>query len=220
MSLFKVTYHGTYNLTSEEFTHGNFIRVNDTSTDPNVCLPHAVAFLQAILFSPITGLGTVTDVLHGYHNIVRWDQVHIAEWSLPLNQQVGPGIHVSNVQVGAVSTVGTLPYQISPCVTLVTGTDPGLRRKRNRFYLPSPVLAVINNNNSKIAQPFVAAVCQGVKTGNANINLISPSGNLAVYSGTDHVDNPVTETYMDDVWDTQRRRRRSLIGTRTIVTMV
>lgn len=99
------------------------------------------------------------------------------------------------------ATAALGPREVALCVSMYSGRN--LPRQRGRVFLgpflvtdmaERPSATLMNN-----CQNFVAAL-------NAAIIALSPSWNLCIYSRTTGAYQGLTNTWVNDEWDTQRRR--------------
>lgn len=116
---------------------------------------------------------------------------------------------VLNIPGTAVAEI--LPFQCATAISLTTAF--ATRSGRGRFYLPP--LAV----NTLSAGRISGASLTALKTGaDALFNSLNTDGlTPVVRNRTTHVSTTVTGGFVDNVIDTQRRRRNKLIGVRQTI---
>jgi hypothetical protein len=93
------------------------------------------------------------------------------------------------------------PRQISLCASMYSSRN--IKRWRGRIYLP------INPSWGFGNRPDASAMTQAsnlVKQLAAVAVALTPVWTLAVWSGMDNANRAITAGWIDDVWDTQRRR--------------
>lgn len=104
----------------------------------------------------------------------------------------------------------TLPNQCALVVSL-RSTNPG-RKGRGRFYLPALNPSVVNG---RMNTPTPATVASATKTflDGVNADLATLSAGYRLIAGTSTL--PITTIVVDDIIDTQRRRRNKVIAVNT-----
>jgi hypothetical protein len=108
-------------------------------------------------------------------------------------------------------TVGnTPPNQVALCVTLTTGFSRGPAHK-GRIYLPLPTFGI--DASGAFAAANAQAVSGTVDTLIANLNGVDAAWDVSVFSrkAGAAAHRPVTGNLVGRVYDTQRRRRRSMV---------
>lgn len=122
-------------------------------------------------------------------------------------------------------TGGTLntnvhPAQCAMVVTLVSAALPRGRGSLGRCYIPAPCLSISSTGNVG-SYPTTAVVA--FRTLLNALNAVTDLGTVSIFSREGIKNGAVQEPFhtsvgfvrMDNVLDTQRRRRRSIVGTRT-----
>lgn len=106
-----------------------------------------------------------------------------------------------------------LPFQCATAVSLTTAF--ATRSGRGRFYLPP--LAVSAISGGRVAAASLTALVAGADAlfDSLNTDALTP----VVRNRATHVSTGVTGGFIDDVIDTQRRRRNKLVGVREAVTV-
>jgi hypothetical protein len=128
---------------------------------------------------------------------------------------------ITPIAGGSTSETNSLPYEVSPCVTLRTALST--RRGRGRFYLPPPMRqAVVGNGlwGSIIAASGSGSIVYSV--GEAMDNFESTSGGEVVVISKvtgSVITNRVTRVEVGNIPDAQRRRRNRQVETRYSYTM-
>lgn len=113
------------------------------------------------------------------------------------------------IDLGAPSSVEPLPEEVAFCCSfrgvLASGTNP--RRRRGRVYLgplTQAVVAVGANSRTEVGTGFRTVVEEAIQAANAEL---TTAGNFhTVWSQTDEVNVTVTDYWVDNAFDTQRRR--------------
>lgn len=209
--LWRITYSGSIN-NLERFAFGQYWSI-PTGFTGTVAASAGESWLTAFLASAASSVPAPSTILGAFTSIVHWDTIHAGPINLATGDQLGPGTTIVTNHTGAGGN--GLPFQTSHCVTLLADVNPGLRRRRNRFYLPPYINALFVPNTDKILSAFIPQLNAAVVAGQTAAATATPGCALAVYSRTDHQAFDAIQIYTGDVLDTQRRRRRSLIETRT-----
>jgi hypothetical protein len=210
-SLAKIVFRGTLNTSSETFAH----QMHAVSTAPDLSTVSIAAnawLSNFILTGGITGISGITDLAHCFRTVVKWTQLYVVFVNPSTGVDQTPGLVTAINQQGAnaTSSIGCLPYQVSHCITLIDGA-PGVKTNRNRFYLPPYCTALLAlSDTSRLPATIPSTIATAINNGNVAAKGVDPSWQLAVYSPHLHDGGVVTQTYIGDVLDTQRRRRRSL----------
>lgn len=195
----------------EHFAHGFYVSGNNGFTDN---ITAGSAWLVSFLSSPMTVIGGTGTMAKAFMPSTVWKGLHVANIDPLTGAQTGPGMSTSFTQPG-VGTGSSFPNQVTHCVTLIAGNQPGLRRRRNRFYLPPYVVGLVSDAGGRLSSGYVTMLAAAVKAGMAGAVSAVPGFAYAVYSKADKEAFLVTESYIGDYQDTQRRRRRSVIENRT-----
>lgn len=109
----------------------------------------------------------------------------------------------SNYTPGSWMTTVPMPRQIALCCSFYAGRN--LKRSRGRVYLP------VNGNWSTGDIPSATTMNNALQFGvqlNALIQALTPSWFITVHSDVDNMDYVVDHFWVNDVYDTQRRRDR------------
>src|SRR5215467_2502466 len=213
--LWRVTFSGSLGST-ERFAHGMYISAPTGAIGTTVC-GLGETFLTAVLGAAAASLSPAV-ISTAFHSIVHWDTIHAGPIDRLTGKQSSPGTTVPTNHTGGGSG-NALPYQASHCVTVLASTNPGLKRRRNRFYLPPYAQAVLSTSTSKYNSAYVGQLAAAIATGQTAMAASGPGTAIVVYSFADKDAFDAVETYVGDVVDTQRRRRRSIPEVRSIVAL-
>nr|CRY96543.1 hypothetical protein [uncultured prokaryote] len=126
--------------------------------------------------------------------------------------------YISPVQGGVNVTASNKPFQTAKVLTMETGETRG-KASRGRIYLPQPanalqangtfqLLAFEMNAHAAMVNDLSATLISDLEEYVFEPSVISPLG------GPQGTVRAITGVSMDDVFDTQRRRARSISGTR------
>ena len=214
-TLHRVVYGG--DLTAAEHFAFGFYFSNPTAVLADA-LSAANSWLSAFFVASFTVIGGTGTMTKAFMPLVAWKTVHVAQINPLTGKQTGPGVTGPASGVGT-GTGASLPFQSSHCVTLLAGNQPGLRRRRNRFYLPPYVTTLMDPSTSRYVAAVGTQVAAAIKTCDDAMNAGTPGARMCVYSLADKEAFDATEIYLGDVVDTQRRRRRSLVESRTILAL-
>lgn len=209
--LWRITYSGSLN-NLERFAFGQYWSIHTGLGGTTVCTV-GETWLTSFLAAAASSVPAPSTVAGAFTSIVHWDTIHAGPINLATGDQTGPGTTIPTNHTGAGGN--GLPFQISHCVTLLADVNPGLRRRRNRFYLPPYIQALFVPNTDKILSSFLPQLSAAIVAGQTAAAAGNPGSALAVYSRTDHQAFDAIQIYLGDVVDTQRRRRRSLVESRT-----
>lgn len=119
---------------------------------------------------------------------------------------IGSPIGVYPWTMPTATTSSQLPPEVALCSSVAATTDPGDKpaRRRGRIYLGPLTAVVVSDLGIHPDTVFVNNIRL------AEIQLIEDLGALdcerAVWSRTDHAFFPVVRGWIDNAWDTQRRR--------------
>jgi len=109
------------------------------------------------------------------------------------------------------------PAQCTQVITWLTSFQPRGRGSRGRIYLPCPAAAVSGANGTN---SLGSALANAAKTWLTAMNAVSGLGVAQIMSNLGAgIHNNITSVRADGLPDTQRRRRRQLSDTPTIVAM-
>jgi len=148
-------------------------------------------------YDDLSGLISVNIAQNG-HEVKYYD----LEQSPPPNYPTA--IEVFNLTTAP--TAATLPTEVACCLSMQGQKVPGLvqRRRRGRIYIgPLSTAASTLGRPSTTLQSTLASACQSLATALAAAD---EPGNLAIWSEVDGDAVPVTDGWIDNAFDTQRRR--------------
>jgi hypothetical protein len=114
------------------------------------------------------------------------------------NVESGPPAATSVKNLGN-PVVADMPREVALCVSFYSGSNA--KRRRGRLYLP-----VAGSGATKGARPDTSAMTRALAVA-TRLGVVGPNTcTWCVHSGVDHVLRPVSNAWVDDEWDTQRRR--------------
>lgn len=117
----------------------------------------------------------------------------------------GPPVMEKTLNSGASPLVSTVPREVSLCLSFYADTNTA--RRRGRLYLPATWVKKNSGSSSLGAKPTGA---DQASAGTNFVMQLAGAGGLVtdwcVWSGASHDAHTVTNWWVDDEWDTQRRR--------------
>lgn len=123
---------------------------------------------------------------------------------------------ITPITGGSTSDTNSLPYEVSPCVTLRTAN--ATRRGRGRFYLPPPVRSQVGGDgvfNSTLAASGSGSVVFAIGEAMTNFKANNPAVPVVISkAGGTITTNAITSVEIGNIPDAQRRRRNRLNETR------
>jgi hypothetical protein len=102
----------------------------------------------------------------------------------------------------ALAVTVSYPSEIALCLSFKGGPE---RWQRGRIYLPANLAVNWTSASTLSARPQSGMITQALNLADALSGLGGPNIDWMVHSA-DHPDSKVTEAWVDDEWDTQRRR--------------
>lgn len=145
--------------------------------------------------------GELSDLVD--HNVPM--QVQVYEIDLPTGH-IGSPIAVANLPYYTGTSGDPLPPEVALCTSFAANTPPGTNpgRCRGRVYL-----GPFNEGSNGTGRPSNNLVI-GVRNITKRLDdaLIGAGATLAVWSRADKAVRPVVRGWVDNEWDTQRRRGR------------
>lgn len=197
MALFKHTASGLSGAAPWSFT---------LHTTGNTDVATAAGYWSTAITAGWVGSSVIEDV---YPSTVVLNSVSTATINEATDKQISR-------QIDAVSHAGSitgnvLPFQVAIVVSLQTAL--ATRSGRGRFYLPPPDVSMVTAG--KLSSTCTTNLHAGLVLLFSSLN----SNNLTpvVRNRTAHVSTTITAGRLGDVFDTQRRRRDSLVETYTAV---
>jgi len=123
---------------------------------------------------------------------------------------------ITPIAGGSTSDTNTLPFEVSPCVTLRTALQTA--RGRGRFYLPAPVRSQVGGDgvfNSMIAASGSGSMVNAIAEALTHFKANNPAVPVVISkAGGSIVTNAITSVEIGNIPDAQRRRRNRQIETR------
>jgi len=112
----------------------------------------------------------------------------------------------------------SLPEEVAICCSFQGPKIPGFpqNRRRGRVYIGPLDIAFLNTDGRPIAAR-ITNLATAMATLGSNLNALSPTVELAVWSPTDGAAVVCTDGWIDNAWDTQRRRGRDATTRTTYV---
>lgn len=163
--------------------------------------------------------------VNGIRNVFAPNIVHTSVRCVTYNSdgstQSAVTLPITPITGGSTSDTNSLPFEVSPCITLRTATATA--RGRGRFYLPPPVRSQVGGDgifNSTLvstgttgAAGAAAEAMNNFKTNNPGVPVVisKVGGVIATHA--------ITSVEIGNVPDSQRRRRNRLVETRTSATV-
>jgi len=167
-------------------------------------------------------LAWFTDANAGFPTTTLLQGVKLAPIGVNGHYPVGKIAYIGDI----VDTAGPIntnihPAQCAMVMTLVSSAVPRGRGSLGRCYLPAPALSI---SSTGTVGGYTATAVVAFRTLLNAINAVPDLGTAAIFAREglkngvvqDKFFTPVGTCRMDNVMDTQRRRRRSIIGTRSI----
>lgn len=138
--------------------------------------------------------------------------VQVYEIDLP-SGELGSPVAVTNLPFFTASTGDPLPPEVALCTSFAANTPPGVnpQRCRGRVYLGP--FTEGHNGGGRPSSDLVIRIRNITKR--LDDALIGAGATLAVWSRADHAVRPVVRGWVDNEWDTQRRRGREATSRNT-----
>lgn len=159
---------------------------------------------------------TVNGMINAYAPHVTFNSVRCVKLNASGGTDSAVTLGITPLVGGSTSDPNSLPFEVSPCVTLRTAVQS--RRGRGRFYLPPPVRSQVGGQGVFVglfagtgttgAAGNIAEAFNNFKTNNPAVPVV-----ISKVGGT-VVTNPVTSVDVGNVPDSQRRRRNRLTEVR------
>jgi hypothetical protein len=201
-NLWRVTMAGS--MGSEIFSYGWWVSGATGLTAAELLTAVATAH-DIFLASAVTAFGSVKAL---FASEIVWDTITVR----PYNASTGvPTAMPTSAAYSAAGTGGqSLPYQCSVVVTLWNGRTMG-KRRYNRFYTP-PMVITVCTSHGQLEFTVATDLCTAFKAMDDSLLGNSPHAISSNYfSNVGHDVQGLDEVRVDDVIDTQRRRRNQLV---------
>lgn len=190
----------------EIFDHGMWVDQPGTLATADDILDTAVVFLSAYLAS--SSIASGTDMQHCYSDDVHWTEIRATRFT----QATGLPVGVSTPRANSVSGLGgfsPMPLQVAMVASWWNGSSIG-RFRYNRSFLPGPSASFIGSD-ARFSSSLCGDVVTGLAAANAAAALATVPWSVAYYSLVNHSFLSLESVIVDDVPDTQRRRRDQLV---------
>jgi len=201
-NLWRVTMGGV--MGSEIFSYGWWVTGATGLTASELLAAMATAH-DAFLASAATGFTTIKAM---FASEISWQTITVR----PYNASTGAPTALPTTAAYLTSGTGgqSLPYQCAVVVTLWNGRTMG-KRRYNRFYLPPMVITVVSTHGQLATTP-PADLCTAFKAMDDSLLGNTPHAVSSNYfSNAGHDVQGLDEVRVDNVVDTQRRRRNQLV---------
>ena len=201
----EAVFQGSTGLPKDQYTNTFYFTNGTAGTAVDVS---ASAMYQLAHFYENSGDGWLSDDLGGVVTFKAYDyaapepreQINISSWDFP-----APASDVA------------LPQEVALCMSFYSGRN--LPSLRGRIYLGPLNASVLGPHNGIVADAIVAqaaGIMGELLAGDVSIAtpVLAPLGDHTAapaawcqYSRKDHILHPVSAGWVDNEWDTQRRRR-------------
>lgn len=165
------------------------------------------------LDAPFTSTAAVTAALKAfYDSLVGWYSPAIAQNGHEIKYYMLPAVEPNYPydtdfwNLGAAPAGSAFPDEVAVCLSFQGGRQAGFpqARRRGRVYL-GPFDATINAGNRPVAG-FLTAAANAATTMSTAINAISAASEWVVWSEADQQGVTIVDGWLDNAFDTQRRR--------------
>jgi hypothetical protein len=148
-------------------------------------------------YDSLAGILSVVVAQNG-HEIKYYD----LEWAIPPNYPTA----IETFNLTSTPSAATLPTEVACCISMQGQKLPGLpqRRRRGRVYIGP--LSTTTNSLGRPSAGLQAQLKTSVLALKTALLACDEPGTLAVWSEVDGAAVPVTDGWIDDAYDTQRRR--------------
>lgn|SRR5215471_81570 len=203
--LYRVNYQGVRG--DEIFEHGFWVSADPalTSSDDDV-LDTAVTFLSAYLASSSVASGT--DMQHCYSDDVNWTEIRARLYDPTTGLPGAPSTPRAN-SISGLGGFSPMPLQVAMVFSLWNGRSVG-RLRYNRSFFPGTSASLLTSSGR-----FSSSLCGDAATGYAAAKaaalLATAPWQPAYYSHKSKEFLSLESVIVDDVPDTQRRRRDALV---------
>lgn len=122
-------------------------------------------------------------------------------------ETIGEPLFSWQFTIGAASDPGGLPNEVAICTSLLASGGTNARRNKGRMYIGPLNQAAVGADSGGQAPPAGELVATLVlATQQLALDVVTAGGTLCVWSREDHALHVVEGGWVDNAWDTQRRR--------------
>lgn len=210
--LWRVNFHAVLN-NEEEADHGFWITAESGATAGDLAPTWSLYIPDLLATASTVGVSPISE---WFSDEVFWDRMSLRKYSAATGLPSGLALDIGLSEAGTGGT--SLPYQCSQAVTWSNGRTIGKRRYNRMF--PPPYVSALLTSGGRIAAALKTDWATVTNNFATFAEAQSPASSQCYYSKSDAAFLPLTHMYMDDVIDTQRRRRGRLRSTRdlTVIT--
>lgn len=144
----------------------------------------------------------IAEGVAAYLGAAREVNVRLYEAATP--PLLGAPVGEATKNPGGSLMTSTVPRDVSLCLSYYSGSN--IKRRRGRLYLPAQWVIAHTSSSGVAAKPTAGQMTGAGDFATALDLLTTTVGTWCVWSRADNAFFPVTNWYVDDEWDTQRRR--------------